>query len=164
MHKLAWEEFNDFLERRFGKEMSVRLVADSVDRHRGQIVELLDQIRAWPAEQRARTDAALHQRADRLEPMLANGRNATLWLCGRVEALIDAACELKLPMLRSEMHNYVRRFTSLLRQALSLDYGAESPMGLTLGFALTHDVDANLMRLYPPGDDQEDGDGSRADS
>lgn len=35
-------------------------------------------------------------------------------------------------MLRSEMHNYVRRFTSLLRQALSLDYGAESPMGMTL--------------------------------
>ncbi|MDY0748963.1 DUF5716 family protein [Paucibacter sp. R3-3] len=113
--KLAWDEFNDFLERRFGKEMSVRLVADSVDRHRGQIIELLDQIRAWPAEQRERTDAALLQRADWLEPMLENGRSATLWLCQRVEALIDAACELKLPMLRSEMHNYVRRFTSLLR-------------------------------------------------
>src|SRR6218665_504250 len=28
-----------------------------------------------------------------------------------------------------------------------------------LGFTLTHDVDANLMRLYPPGDDQEDDDG-----
>ncbi len=28
-----------------------------------------------------------------------------------------------------------------------------------LGFVLTHDVDANLMRLYPPGDDQEDEDG-----
>lgn len=130
--KLAWDEFNDFLERRFGKEMSVRLVADSVDRHRGRIVELLDQIRAWPAEQRERTDAALRQRADWLEPMLDGGRSATLWLCQRVEALIDAACELKLPMLRSEMHNYVRRFTSLLRQALSLDYGAESPMGMTL--------------------------------
>lgn len=130
--KLAWDEFNDFLERRFGKEMSVRLVADSVDRHRGRIVELLDQIRTWPAEQRERTDAALGQRADWLEPMLDGGRSATLWLCHRVETLIDASCDLKLPMLRSEMQNYVRRFTSLLRQALSLDYGAESPMGLTL--------------------------------
>jgi hypothetical protein len=27
------------------------------------------------------------------------------------------------------MNNYVRRFTSLLRQALSLDYGANSPLG-----------------------------------
>jgi DNA-binding HxlR family transcriptional regulator len=130
--KLAWDEFNDFLERRFGKEMSVRLVADSVDRHRGQLIELLDQIRAWPAERRTRIDTALHQRADWLVPMVGDGRSATLWLCQRIEQLIDAACELKLPMLRSEMHNYVRRFTSLLRQALSLDYGAESPMGLTL--------------------------------
>jgi len=130
--KLAWDDFNDFLERRFGKEMSVRLVADSVDRHRGQIIELLDQIRAWPEDQRARTDAALRQRAAWLEPMVSGGRSPTLWLCERMEALIDAACELKLPMLRSEMHNYVRRFTSLLRQALSLDYGAESAMGLTL--------------------------------
>lgn len=28
-----------------------------------------------------------------------------------------------------------------------------------LGFALVHDTDANLMRLYPPGDDQDDEDG-----
>lgn len=129
--KLAWDEFNDFLESRFGKEMSVRLVADSVDRHRSQIVELLDLVRAWPGDQRLRVDMALRQRAAWLDEVL-DGRSATLWLCQRIEALIDAACEVKLPMLRSEMHNYVRRFTSLLRQALSLDYGAESPMGLTL--------------------------------
>ncbi|MDB5800860.1 MAG: hypothetical protein JWL63_1799 [Rhodocyclales bacterium] len=28
-----------------------------------------------------------------------------------------------------------------------------------LGFALVHDVDANLLRLYPPGDDQDDEEG-----
>ncbi|MEY2843309.1 MAG: hypothetical protein RI920_1346 [Pseudomonadota bacterium] len=28
-----------------------------------------------------------------------------------------------------------------------------------LGFSLVHDVDANLFRLYPPGDDQEDEEG-----
>lgn len=28
-----------------------------------------------------------------------------------------------------------------------------------LGFALVHDTDANLMRLYPPGDDNDDEDG-----
>jgi hypothetical protein len=53
-------------------------------------------------------------------------------------------------MLRSEMHNYVRRFTSLLRQTLSLDYGAESPMGLTLAGIKAADAagkDAWLERL-----------------
>jgi len=57
-----------------------------------------------------------------------------LWLADRVESMVEAACSLKLPMLRSEMNNYVRRFTSLLRQALSLDYGAESPLGRTMAW------------------------------
>jgi hypothetical protein len=129
--KVAWGEFNDFLERRFAQEMSVRLVADSVDRHRTQIVDLLEQVRAFPAEVRTVLDAALCQRASWLAPEL-QGRSASLWLCQRMEQMVDAACDVKLPMLRSEMHNYVRRFTSLLRQALSLDYGAESAMGRSL--------------------------------
>lgn len=142
--KLAWDEFNDFLERRFGKEMSVRLVADSVDRHRSQIIELLDMVRAWPEAQRVAIDGALRQRATWLEGVL-EGRSATVWLCRRIEDLIDAACQVKLPMLRSEMHNYVRRFTSLLRQALSLDYGAESPMGRTLaGLKSSHSADRHV--------------------
>ena len=37
-------------------------------------------------------------------------------------------------MLRSEMNNYVKRFTSLLRQALSLDYSAESPLGRSMSW------------------------------
>lgn len=129
--KVAWGEFNDFLERRFAQEMSVRLVADSVDRHRTQIVDLLEQIRAFAADTRAALDGALRQRASWLEPEL-QGRSASLWLCQRIEQMIDAACDVKLPMLRSEMHHYVRRFTSLLRQALSLDYGADSAMGRSL--------------------------------
>jgi len=46
--------------------------------------------------------------------------------------MVEAACNLKLPMLRSEMSNYIRRFTSLLRQALSLDYSAESALGRSM--------------------------------
>ncbi|MBT2304543.1 hypothetical protein J7E70_29380 [Variovorax paradoxus] len=126
--KVAWGEFNDFLEKRFSKEMSVRLVADSVERHRGNIVEMLDEIRAIPREARDAADATILQRAVWLEDQV-QGRSATLWLCERIETMVEAACDLKLPMLRTEMHNYVRRFTSLLRQALSLDYSAESALG-----------------------------------
>ncbi|WP_206606303.1 Wadjet anti-phage system protein JetA family protein, partial [Steroidobacter cummioxidans] len=42
--KVAWEEFNEFVERRFAREYSVRLVADSAERHRGNILEMLDLI------------------------------------------------------------------------------------------------------------------------
>jgi hypothetical protein len=126
--KVAWSEFNEFIEKRFAKEYAVRLVADSAERHRGQIVELLDQIRLLPDETRRGVDANLLQRAPWLEAEVQL-RSTTLWLCDRMESMVEAACNLKLPMLRSEMNNYVRRFTSLIRQALSLDYGANSPLG-----------------------------------
>jgi hypothetical protein len=131
--KVAWNEFNEFIEKRFAREYAVRLVADSAERHRGQIVEMLDQVRALDGEQRARADGDLLQRASWLEQEV-QGRSPLLWLADRIEGMVEAACSLKLPMLRSEMNNYVRRFTSLLRQALSLDYGAESPLGRTMAW------------------------------
>lgn len=129
--KVAWSEFNEFIESRFEREYSVRLVADSAERHRGHLLEQLEQVRALPDEMRTVVDAGLLQRAAWLEQE-AIGRSPMLWLCDRIDSMVDAACNLKLPMLRSEMSNYVRRFTSLLRQALSLDYSAESPLGRSM--------------------------------
>ncbi|CAN5303806.1 hypothetical protein BH11PSE9_BH11PSE9_13720 [soil metagenome] len=131
--KVAWGEFNEFIEKRFAREYAVRLVADSAERHRGQIVETLDMVRALAEEARAQADGNLLQRAPWLERE-AQGRSPMLWLADRIENMVEAACSLKLPMLRSEMNNYVRRFTSLLRQALSLDYGAESALGRTMSW------------------------------
>jgi hypothetical protein len=131
--KVAWGEFNEFIEKRFAREYAVRLVADSAERHRGQIVEILDQVRALDGELRAQADGHLLQRAPWLEAEV-QGRSPLLWLADRIENMVEAACSLKLPMLRSEMNNYVRRFTSLLRQALSLDYGAESALGRTMAW------------------------------
>jgi len=131
--KVAWSDFNDFIDKRFAREYAVRLVADSAERHRGQIVEQLEWVRALDATARAAADANLLQRAAWLEAECGQ-RSPALWLADRIEGMVEAACGLKLPMLRAEMSNYVRRFTSLLRQALSLDYGAESPLGRTMGW------------------------------
>lgn len=147
--KVAWGEFNEFIEKRFAREYAVRLVADSAERHRGQIVEVLDEVRTLPTENRAQVDGHLLQRAAWLEREV-QGRSPMLWLADRIESMVEAACGLKLPMLRSEMNNYVRRFTSLLRQALSLDYGAESALGRTMGWLKdrpAHDRDVLLDAL-----------------
>jgi Family of unknown function (DUF5716) len=133
VQKVAWGEFNEFIEKRFAREYAVRLVADSAERHRGQIVETLDEVRALAEDVRSQADGHLLQRAPWLERE-AQGRSPMLWLTDRIESMVEAACGLKLPMLRSEMNNYVRRFTSLLRQALSLDYGAESALGRTMSW------------------------------
>ncbi|MCW5320336.1 Wadjet anti-phage system protein JetA family protein [Verminephrobacter aporrectodeae] len=131
--KVAWSEFNEFVEKRFAREYAVRLVADSAERHRGKITETLDEVRALAEDLRAQVDGHLLQRAPWLEQE-AQGRSPMLWLSDRIESMVHAACSLKLPMLRSEMNNYVRRFTSLLRQALSLDYGAESALGRSMAW------------------------------
>jgi hypothetical protein len=131
--KVAWSEFNEFIEKRFAREYAVRLVADSAERHRGQIGEALEAVRALEGEVRALVDGHLLQRAPWLEPQV-QGRSPMLWLSDRIESMVEAACGLKLPMLRAEMNNYVRRFTSLLRQALSLDYGAESALGRSMAW------------------------------
>lgn len=144
--KVAWGEFNEFIERRFAREYAVRLVADSAERHRGQIVEALDEVRALDGEIRAQVDGHLSQRASWLEHE-AQGRSPMLWLADRIESMVEAACSLKLPMLRSEMNNYVRRFTSLLRQALSLDYGADSALGRTMSWLKERPDEARLALL-----------------
>ena len=144
--KVAWGEFNEFIEKRFAREYAVRLVADSAERHRGQIVEALDEVRALNGEVRVQVDGHLLQRAPWLESEV-QGRSPMLWLADRIESMVEAACGLKLPMLRSEMNNYVRRFTSLLRQALSLDYGAESALGRTMGWLKDRPEEARLTLL-----------------
>jgi hypothetical protein len=144
--KVAWGEFNEFIEKRFAREYAVRLVADSAERHRAQIVEALDELRALEGEIRAQVDGHLLQRAPWLEHE-AQGRSPVLWLSDRIESMVEAACSLKLPMLRSEMNNYVRRFTSLLRQALSLDYGAESALGRTMGWLKDRSEDQRTALL-----------------
>ena len=144
--KVAWGEFNEFIEKRFAREYAVRLVADSAERHRGQIVEALDELRALDAEIRTQVDGHLLQRAPWLEHEV-QGRSPMLWLADRIESMVEAACGLKLPMLRSEMNNYVRRFTSLLRQALSLDYSAESALGRTMSWLKDRPEEARLALL-----------------
>jgi hypothetical protein len=153
--KVAWEEFNEFVERRFAREYSVRLVADSAERHRGNILEMLDLIRSFDAAKRANVDGTLKQRAPWIESEV-QGRSPMLWLCERIEGMVEAACSLKLPMLRVEMGNYVKRFTSLLRQALSLDYSAASPLGRTMSWLKARRgdhrralLDALAQRLAP---------------
>ncbi|WP_085317631.1 Wadjet anti-phage system protein JetA family protein [Derxia lacustris] len=144
--QVAWSEFNEFIEKRFAREYAVRLVADSAERHRGHIAEALDRVLALPGDARMAIDAHLLQRAPWLERE-TQGRSPMQWLADRIQTMVDAACETKLPMLRSEMNNYVRRFASLLRQALSLDYGAESPLGRTMGWLKEQPAPARLTLL-----------------
>lgn len=118
--RLAWSEFADFLDNRFRSEFSARLVADNAERHRDEILTLLDDIRRLPATRLTDTEGQLVQRAPWIESEETLGRPLS-WLLRQIEAAVDSACQRKLPELRTSMRNYVGRFTSLLRQVMAME-------------------------------------------
>ena len=118
--KLAWTEFADFLDNRFRSEFAARLVADNAERHRDEILALLDNIRRLPASRLTDTESQLLQRAPWLVSEDTRSRPLS-WLLRQIEAAVDSACERKLPELRTAMRNYVNRFTSLLRQVMAME-------------------------------------------
>jgi hypothetical protein len=118
--RLAWDEFADFLDNRFRSEFAARLVADNAERHRDEILSLLDDIRRMSQQKLADTDAQLLQRAPWLTSEEIHGRPLS-WLLRQIEAAVDSACERKLPELRTAMRNYINRFTSLLRQVMAME-------------------------------------------
>jgi hypothetical protein len=146
----AWVEFLDFIDRKFQKEMAVRLVADNAERHRSDIRDRLDDIRALSGQ----TLQAAEYNLDFSLPTLAAARvgNSTLqWTVNRIEEMIDSACDLKLPELYSSMKSYTTRLTSLLRQVMVMQKGvSEAKLGQTITALKSlerPDQDALLLRI-----------------
>lgn len=115
-------EFLDYMENHFKPELAVKLAADSVERHRRSIIDLVDRIRAWPAEQIEACDK-------KLRPMipanmdLARGESPTLGLAERVQQAIDTAYHSKLSELRASLSSFSRAATQLIRQQVSMRQG-----------------------------------------
>jgi len=118
----AIAEFLDYMEGHFKPELAVKLAADSVERHRRTIVDLIDRIRAWPLDEREAVDT-------KLRPMippqmdLARGESPTIGLVSRIEQAIDAAYHSKLSELRASLSSFSRAATQLIRQQVSMRQG-----------------------------------------
>jgi len=94
--KLAWTEFADFLDNRFRSEFAARLVADNAERHRDEILTLLDNIRRLPASRLTDTESQLLQRARWLASEDTRSRPLS-WLLRQIEAAVDSAASASSP-------------------------------------------------------------------
>lgn len=146
----AWVEFLDFIDRKFQKEIAVRLVADNAERHRTEIRDRLEDIRALSGPARHSAEFNL----DYALPSLTSARvgDSTLgWTVNRIEELIDSACDMKLPELYSSMKSYTTRLTSLLRQVMVMQKGvSEAKLGQAIAALKSLerlDQDALLLRI-----------------
>ena len=118
--RLSWDQFADVLDNRVAAEYAARLVADSAERHRDDIVGHLDEIRRWDTAQRQDAETELTSRAPWLALEKTEGRPLA-WLLQQTEDAVQTACRTKMPELKASLQTYVSRFTSLLRQVMAME-------------------------------------------
>ncbi len=158
----ASDEFFDFMDKRFQPDLSVRLSADSVEKHRDEIGRLLDRIRRLPKQTKAQAEAKLRQLLpERIQP----GQSLLWTLLDGIETRLTNACDIMLPALRNSLRNFTRRADIIIRQMSYLasrrhndliqvcqDLAAADPAEQAERLAKAGEVLANLQaHLIDPG-------------
>lgn len=120
----ASDEFFDFMEKVFKPDLEVRLSADSVEKYRDQISEVIARIRRkrkygqgdsstadldWRAVMELRLRKLLPQRVVQGQSLLEN-------LLQTIEARLKNACEVMLPALRKALNTFTQRADIIIRQ------------------------------------------------
>ena len=109
----ATDHFFEFMEKRFQPDVSVRLSADSVEKHRDAIQDVIDRIRRKRKD--FKRDAELKLRA--LVPELAQPNRSVLYLIlDTIEDRMRRASELMLPALRRALQGFTKRADIIIRQ------------------------------------------------
>lgn len=120
----ASDEFFDFMETVFKPDLEVRLSADSVEKYRDQISDIIVKIRRkrkygqgdpetaakdWRAVMEIRLRKALPQR-------VVQGVSLLDTLLQAIESRLKNACEIMLPALRKSLNTFTQRADIIIRQ------------------------------------------------
>lgn len=109
----ATDQFFEFMEKRFQPDLSVRLSADSVEKHRDRVAVVIQKIRRKgkpflrEAEHRLRTMA----------PELIEANQSVLWnILNTIELRMRNASDIMLPALRMALQSFTKRADIIIRQ------------------------------------------------
>ena len=109
----ASEAFFDFMENRFQPDLSVRLSADNVEKHRDQISRLIQDIRKKDKIFKANAERRLRE----LLPELAGDKQSVLWnILDGIELRLRNASDIMLPALRKALQSFTKRADIIIRQ------------------------------------------------
>ncbi|MCU7799900.1 MAG: flagellar protein FliT [gamma proteobacterium symbiont of Lucinoma myriamae] len=110
----ASEHFFDFMEKRFQPDLSIRLSADSVEKHRDQIEQSIAKIRRKRKEFKKQAELRLRQVAPEL---LASPESSILWhILDTIELRMRKAADTMLPALRRALQSFTKRADIIIRQ------------------------------------------------
>lgn len=116
-----WSDFVEFLER-FQREYSKQLTADDANLNRQAIRQNLEKLRLVTEAKFKRLDDQLHDIAHWAVKDF-DGPSVYDWMLGRIEDIVDAACESKQPGFLKAMETYLKRLTGLALQSMMLRSG-----------------------------------------
>lgn len=120
----ATDQFFDFMETVFKPDLEIRLSADSVEKYRDQIADIITKIRRkrkygqgdaetaakdWRAVMEIRLRKALPQR-------VVPGISLLETLLQAIEVRLKNACEIMLPALRKSLNTFTQRADIIIRQ------------------------------------------------
>lgn len=109
----ASEAFFDFMENRFQPDLSVRLSADNVEKHRDQISQLITGIRKKDKTFKANAERRLRE----LLPELSQSGQSVLWnILDGIELRLRNASDIMLPALRKALQSFTKRADIIIRQ------------------------------------------------
>lgn len=110
----ASDEFFDFMEKRFMPDLAIRLSADSVEKYRDEIQQLI--IKARRKQRRFKSEA--EQALRKVAPELLQLREESLYLkiLDGIESRMHNASTVMLPALRYALNSFTRRADIIIRQ------------------------------------------------
>jgi len=117
----ASDDFFDFMEQRFMPDLAIRLSADSVEKHRAEIQQLIGKARRKQKTFKAQAEGNLRKMA----PELLNDKNASIYLriLDGIDSRMHKASESMLPALRQALLSFTRRADIIIRQLSYNSYG-----------------------------------------
>jgi hypothetical protein len=109
----ATDQFFEFMEKRFQPDLSVRLSADSVEKHRDRIAQVIQKIR--------RKDKVflrdVEHRLRAMAPELVETNQSVLWnLLDTIALRMRNASDIMLPALRQALQSFTKRADIIIRQ------------------------------------------------
>lgn len=117
----ALDFFIDYTERVFVNDIAIRFSADSIERHRARIDEVIQQIRELPAEVLGKANAGLEGLLpDEIGRFAGSPVERSL---DAIEMIVAASCDNKIQELRNALTGFVSRARLLAHQASVLQGG-----------------------------------------
>ena len=109
----ATDQFFEFMEKRFAPDVSVRLSADSVEKHRANIHKAIQKIRRKKSDTKRTIELELR----RVVPeMVVEGQSVLWFILDTIERRMSNAADIMLPALRKALHGFTKRADIIIRQ------------------------------------------------